>query len=687
MTSSADGTTEPPARTLGSGEPPRPADGPGSPAMNHVVRAPSGVAPGGASYPILRRPPVETSAAPAAAAQTPAAPAHPVETPAETSVETPADALPTDPSPSDTQDAPVPSSTSPDATTTDSPLSVFDGDDAKRRWPKVLLWSGLTVVIAAGAYVGAQWYFADRIPRGTTVAGVEIGGLSAADAVDRLETDLGGITTAPVPLTAGEAATTLDPVAAGLTFDAQATVDDLTTFTLVPGRLLTQISGGDAVEPVTVVDEAKLSAATEVLVADLAVPATSGTVSFVDAQAAQTPAVDGTAVVAEDAAETITAGWLSAARPLELATTPVEPEITQEATDAAFAQAERVAAAPVSVTVADQVAEIPVDFLTAAATFTPTEGELVLTFDGAALVQDVVDRTTDLLADSADASFVFVDGAPQIQPGTPGTTLDPVALAAAVQAAALADTRSASVELVASDPAQSSAALEALGVTTQVAEFSTPLTNEPDRTENLRIAAERVTGVLVKPGETFSLTEAIGPFTKANGYKEAHVIVNGLSVDGVGGGLSQMSTTTYNAGFFAGMVDVEHQPHSYWFARYPEGREATLYEGQIDMKWRNDSPYGVLLQSWIADGRVHVAVWSTPYYTVETTTSPRSSVVSPTTEHRTSASCVPQSMGGSGFSVSVWRKVTVTATGEETVNETNTWRYRPQNAVVCDPVS
>lgn len=670
MTTSSDETTPvpqnptpPPRKTLGDAA--------------KVQRTPSGIAVKGLSYPVLQRPPADAAdAAPEPAQRAPvAAPADSTD---------PADRTDrTDRAEPTPQDEPViaPTDSPPRSS---SPLSDFDSEERSRRWPKALLWTGVAVVVAAGVYVGAQWHFADRIARGTTVAGVEIGGLSSADAVERLKSELGAVATAPVPVTAGEAATTIDPAAAGLTFDAEATVAGLTEFTLAPGHLLAQISGGEEIKPVTVVDDAKFDSAAEALAADLSVPATSGTVGFVDGAAVQTPAADGTALDEDQAKDTIVDGWLSAARPLDLPITTVDPDITQAETDAAFAQAQQVAQAPVSVTVADQVAELPVTALAAAATFTPTDGDLVLAFDGAKLVEGVVARTTNLLANSSDASFVFVDGAPVIQPGVPGTTLDPAALAAAVQQAALSDNRTAAVELVTSDPAQSTEALEALGVTTKVSEFATPLTSEADRTENLRIAAEKVTGILVKPGDTFSLTEAIGPFTKENGYKEAHIIVNGNIVDGVGGGLSQMSTTTYNAGFFAGMVDVEHQPHSYWFARYPEGREATLYDGQIDMRWRNDSPYGVLLQSWIADGKLYVAAWSTPYYTVETTTSPRSNVVAATTEHKSGPSCAPQYGGGAGFTVSVWRRVTITATGEEVINETNKWRYRPQNTVVCD---
>src|SRR5690606_30864833 len=151
----------------------------------------------------------------------------------------------------------------------------------------------------------------------------------------------------------------------------------------------------------------------------------------------------------------------------------------------------------------------------------------------------------------------------------------------------------------------------------------TPITADPDRNHNLALAAERITGTLLLPGETFSLVETVGPISAANGYRGAPVVVDGRLTDGVGGGMSQVATTTYNAAFLAGLEDVEHTPHSYWFSRYPEGREATVYEGVLDLKFRNTTPYGVLMQAWLADGRLHVATWSTPYWEVETSTSGR----------------------------------------------------------------
>jgi vancomycin resistance protein YoaR len=311
----------------------------------------------------------------------------------------------------------------------------------------------------------------------------------------------------------------------------------------------------------------------------------------------------------------------------------------------------------------------------------PESSKLALQMDGAKLVDAVLARTTNLLTPSADASFQFVRGVPTIVPGAAGTTLDPDALSAAVAAATAADDRTAHVELVASDPSQSTAALEALGIKEIVSEFSTPLTSEPRRTRNIANGAEKVTGTLVLPGETFSLEKALGPITPENGYITAGVIVNGEHQEGLGGGLSQMATTSFNAGYFAGFEDIEHRPHSEWFARYPEGREATIFTGTLDMKWKNTSPYGALLYSWVADGRLHVRIWGTKYWTVESTTSPRTNVKRPTTVYSQSKTCTPSSAGNPGFGVTVTRKLFLNGELKETTAKS--WRYKPQNKVVC----
>ncbi|WP_206154374.1 VanW family protein [Cellulosimicrobium aquatile] len=570
----------------------------------------------------------------------------------------------------------------PDDSREASPFEGFDEDGPRRGWARGLLWTGIAVLVLGGLYTGAQWFYSDKVPSGTSVAGVDVGGLSRTAAEDRLESELGPRAAEPITLAAGEASTTLDPATAGLTFDAAGTAEELTSFSMNPARLWQHLFGGKDAEPLVTVDDAALDAQVEALRGSLEIEPVDGAVQFVDGAPTSTPAADGSALVTDEVPATITESWLVTDGPVELPTEPVEPTITQDETDAALALAEKVVSAPVVVSVGGQSPELPPEALAAAASFAATDGVLTLTFDGPALVQSVVDRTNDLLTAADDAHFVFRDGVPVIEGGQPGTTIDPAAIATAVTTAASGDERTATVELVESDPEQSVAALEALGIKEKVSEFSTPVPNVPVRTANLQRGAEKVNGTLVKPGETFSLVDTLSPITLEGGYYAAGIVESGRHTEGVGGGLSQMATTTYNAGFFAGLEDVEHRPHSYWFERYPAGREATIFVGSIDMKFKNDTPYGVLMQSWVGGGQLHVAVWSTKYYDVETSSSGKSNVVQPTTVTHSGADCAPTPAGSPGFSITNYRKVY--REGELVKDESYRWTYKPDNAVVCE---
>lgn len=579
--------------------------------------------------------------------------------------------------------APAPGSAEVAAPEDPSPLDVFEPDDGRRRWPRVLAVVGGAVLILGGVYAGASYALGDTVPRGATVAGVEIGGMASTEAVTALTDGLADRTGEAVPVVAEDAQAELDPVAAGLTFDPEATVDSLTGVDLAqPVRLWEHLVGVGDVTPVTQVDDDALDAALDGLSETVRLAPVDGTVVFADGAAHMTDAADGWELDLDAAATTVRDEWLSGERPLALPTVVTEPDVTQAETERVLDEiAERLAAAPVTVQVGDRQATLDVATITANTAFVPEEGELVAQLDGEALGAKVLEQLPDLLTPASDAHFEFQDGAPVIVPGAAGTSIDPAQLADSVLAAATADDRAARIELVETDPAQTTEALEALGVKEVVSEFSTPLTSEPRRTQNIANGAAKISGTLIKPGETFSLTEALGPVDGAHGYVQAGAIINGEHRDAWGGGLSQISTTTFNAAYFAGFEDVEHQPHSEWFQRYPEGREATIFTGVIDMRWKNNTPYGALVQAWVADGRVHVQIWGTKHFTVETEKSGRSGVVQPSTVYSQSATCEPQSAGNPGFTVTNTRRVYLE--GELVDTTSTTWRYKPQNRVVC----
>ncbi|WP_419705727.1 VanW family protein [Promicromonospora sp. NFX87] len=556
------------------------------------------------------------------------------------------------------------------------------GDGAPSRGPKIALISVLVVVLLFAVYAFVAWGLSDKTPRETTVAGVDVGGMTQAQAAAAITEQLAPRAKEPIELTAGEGKAQLSPEPSGLAIDAEATAAELTEFSLSPVRMWEHMFGGSDEALVLAIDQKKFDAAVAGLEESLAVEPVDGTVSFVDGQAVKTDPKEGSRIVASETSRIIQERWILQQGPYDLPVEPVEPTITQQETDESLAIAQKVISAPVTVSVGGQSPVLAPDVLAGLFRFEQRDGKLVTFVDGEATVAAVVDGTHDLLEVPSDAHFEFAGGRPTVVGGKTGTTLDPADASKAVQTAATSDDRETSVELVEQDPKETVDSLKALGVKEVVSEFHTPLTNEPVRTQNLVRGAEMITGNLVKPGETFSLLDALAPITLENGYFDAGVIENGEHVEAVGGGLSQMATTTFNAGFFAGYEDVEHHAHSFWFPRYPPGREATIYVGAKDMKFTNDTPYGAVLQSYVAGGELWVKIWSTKHYRVEESNTGKTNVVPTSAIHDSSADCKPYPGGEAGFSIGITRKVYV---GNELAKENSfNHTYNPDNPVVCD---
>jgi len=569
------------------------------------------------------------------------------------------------------------------------------------RYRKGAVWGWILglLVIFGSAYVGAQWYLSDRVPGGATVAGVELGGLNRAEATELLQHELGALSRQPIPLRAGAMQTTLDPVAAGVTFNADKTIDQLTEFSLNPMRLVTHLRSDYGEVPLAVeIEQPRFNAAASRAASALGQTPVNGTVIFTDGIAATTAAREGQTVDREAIAYAVTNLWLhqpsqSGDRVIPVEAQGITPQITQAATDAAYSLARQIAGGPITVQVGQESVLMPAATVTEATTFLALGGELVPQFNGQLLTAALLKQAPDLLHDPENARFIFEDDRPVIVPGRNGTDFEPEDVREAISEAALSGTRVANVTLVETPPELSTSDLEALGVNEIVSSFATVLTADRVRTENLRRGGELITGKLLLPGETFSLTDTISPITAENGFGNAGVIVAGNFTEGMGGGLSQLATTAYNAGFFAGFEDIEHRPHSLFINRYPAGREATLVLGSLDMKFRNNTPHGALLQSWVgpctdfrgvrSNSCIHVAVWSTPYFRVETQMSERTEPVESTIEERSGPQCVNQSRGPNGFLVSNARQVFRLDNGEQVINEVNRWRYRPTNGIRC----
>jgi hypothetical protein len=214
--------------------------------------------------------------------------------------------------------------------------------------------------------------------------------------------------------------------------------------------------------------------------------------------------------------------------------------------------------------------------------------------------------------------------------------------------------------MVVVDPAAERDALEALGVVEPVARYELEGAEPEAGWEAVSAAAGQLTGHLIRPEESFSLTKTLGsPSPKLDG----------------------LATAVFNAAFEAGMGDLAATPHATYVARFGMGREASLMAGG-DVVFRNDSPWGVLLRAGMTpDNRVWVEFWSTKYWTVEAEIGEPGSYIAARTIESSGPGCVPQPDGSAGFEID-FSRIRTDPYGAA-FREAWSWRYAPTNRVSC----
>ncbi|KQS63682.1 vanomycin resistance protein VanB [Modestobacter sp. Leaf380] len=580
-------------------------------------------------------------------------------------------------------------------TTDDGPGDPEDAGTSRSWWrrPAVLAPVGLLVLL--GVVYGADLAVAgDDVPRNTVVAGVDVGGMSPAAAADTLTADLAPRVTADHVLVADDVQGTLSPATAGITLDVDATVQAASGQPLNPWTRVVSLFTDREVEPVITGDETALEAQLEQFAGQVDRAPSDATIALEGTEASVVPAVTGRELDRAGAAEAVTEALASGGDPATPIDLPVETtdvlvheEQAQQALDETVTPA---LSAPVTVVGDDgaTTAEIDEAGIASALVFTGQEdGTLAVTLDPAALSTALGDQLGEFGTPAVDADFAVSGSSISVVPSVDGTGIDPTALAGQLLPVLAQPAPRQVTASLGPVPAEfTTDEANALGVVEQISTFTTNFTSQASGT-NIRVVAAEVDGALILPGEDFSLNGYTGPRGEAQGYVAAGVINNGEFTQAVGGGISQFATTMFNAVFFAGLEDVFHKPHSYYISRYPAGREATVYYDSIDLKWRNDSPTGVYVQTIWTSNSLTVTFWGTQRYDIESISSDRYNVRSPVVQEKPDdGSCSPQG-GSNGFDITVTRVFKDPATGAQIRTEDFQTRYAAEPVIRCVPVA
>ena len=152
--------------------------------------------------------------------------------------------------------------------------------------------------------------------------------------------------------------------------------------------------------------------------------------------------------------------------------------------------------------------------------------------------------------------------------------------------------------------------LQDYGFDSVIGEFTTKFSvNEENRSYNLREAAKKLDQKLIKPGEIFSFNDTVGPRTAETGFKDAYIIKNNEYVQGIGGGICQVSSTLYNAVLFGNLQVIERYPHAVTIAYVPLGQDATVNYPNLDFKFKNDTPSLVYLRTEVKPGAITIRIY------------------------------------------------------------------------------
>ncbi len=527
---------------------------------------------------------------------------------------------------------------------------------------------GVAVVI--GALYGVGYLVAgNKLPAGTKVAEVDVGGMSPDRARTVLQEKLAPRLEDPIKVNAGGKTYSIDPQLAGLTFDIDATLDQaLGGSAWDPRHMLHVLTGGDTLDPVVDLDSAELVSSLSKVATQVERKPVDSRVSFRRVQPKVFYGRAGRALDYQRSGERLKEAIIAGDDRVNLAVDTIQPHVTvMGATTFEETVARKAVSGPIRIKVADSVMTLtPRQFGPALQALPGTQG-LRLSVDQAKLVKRASPAMKKLPHHPVNARISFRGDRPVIVPGRSGVTVGAGDLAKAVLKAV--DSRGAKrvarAEPTADNPDVSTEDLRVMRINQQISATQVRFKagDRADPTAVLR----RLDGALVQPGQTFSFLRHVG----ANASPAA----------------SFVASMAYDAAFYAGLDIPVHTNARIYSDTFAPGFDAHVEPPGTDLVLANGSPYGVYVRSYVerpgrqgSSARIaHVEMWSTPYWTVRALTSGRYNVVQPQVITNTRPSCVPRD-GVTGFEYDVTR---VLKEGGHKRTERTHAAYVPLDQVRC----
>ena len=558
----------------------------------------------------------------------------------------------------------------------------------------------LILLLPVAVYATDRWMNSGDLPRNVSVAGVDVAGMTPDEALTIVREKQAAIYAQPSLFVVNGTTFELDPADVGLTVEVESAVAQVDTAGddgLIGGLLpwIRSFTSSAVDAPVTVdVDSDAIDQAIEQWEREaIRVPAFDGDLRIVGSTVEIDYPRAGLRIDREAAHEVVESALLAGRHgPEQIPLLDLPAALSPEDLDDAAATIERLISRPVTLRNAVHDATLVV---------TPTEiadavtidfmieppARIDIGLDPEIIAAAVEPRAAELAQPPVEVQIDtnVAAGRVTVTPPENGSRVDFDALTPALFKAALG-VGVGSLPIVSDvEPDITIEEVEAWGPLELVSSFTTRYPSGQPRVTNIHTMAKTIDGSIVWPGATFSINETVGRRTEAKGYVRDGAIINGEvyccdSPTNVGGGVSQFGTTFFNAVFFGGYEDIEHQPHSIYFSKYPEGREATLGYPHPDVVFRNNTDAPVIIRTGVTSSSVTVLFFgNNGGLKVESQRSERRNFTEPRLIYEENPSLDPGvekvvSRGSEGWTVTVTRVITYP--DGTVVREPFVWRYR-----------
>lgn len=545
---------------------------------------------------------------------------------------------------------------------------------------------GMVCCILVVAYVVIAFFLTRHALDGTRVVSRDVGGMSYGEVVKTVEQNAGD-DSFNVLADGGAGSTNVSAETMGITVDAHATAQQVAGFTLNPVTIVKRINAtydDGSVAVIKQVDDEKLGQASDRIAHQLSREMINARVYFTPKGAfSSDDSEDGLEVDSAEVKKAILEAYAEGSSALRVQSKMINADVSDAQASARAYEIDQGLGDEEVVLDAGggKTLRIPAELIRRYGYF---NDKLELCFRDEEFRNSVMDENPGVGDHIVNARFEFPDGKPTVKPAQDGASVDSDELTRAVREAISSPNNTASVGVGDQKAQFSTKDAEGVKLRDVISQFATDNPQNDERNARLEYVTEKVSGTVVKPGETFDFNAVVGPDWAEPGYESfpEPMVLGGVRDDQLGGPHSQVATTLFNAALEAGLEIREQHGGPQRPSVYPDGRDV-IVNTRTNFVFTNTTNKPIVIESFVNDNKTHVKIHGTKQFDVKLSTTDRWNVKASLPPKKESGSRCVSYPSLDGGSVLTYRVIKDRTKDQPAVRETFYREYAEQQGQTC----